>query len=662
MGERLGRYQVVKHLTSGGMAEVLLGRSDGIEGFERHVVLKRIRPEHAQDERFISMFVDEARLAAGLHHQHVVQVFDIGENDDGEFFFAMEYIHGEDLRKILSTVAKSRAHVPLGLVCAIVSAAASGLHYAHERKDNRGRPLNIVHRDISPSNILIGYDGAVKVLDFGIAKAAMRNAETVVGSLKGKCSYMSPEQCKGQSIDRRSDVYGLGVLLYELATTSRLFKGDNEYLVMDAIVNGKFALPQVRRPDLPSELSSIIMRALSVDPDRRFQTAEELRIALDQLAANLATASGAGAGPGAGPGPGLAGYMRKLFGERPEPWLERGSQRDLEQKQLIQHGSWSDVTSNAGGEASRRGTKTGTRRSANKNPSVVSAIGQSSTKVSPYETGPSMKFGWEASAPMQAVRNNKLWLAVPALALVAFGLWKFGLDKDAPKATPAPTPIATMTAPAAATTTPEPAKPVELPVPRAVAAPAPTAVVADTPTTPVVTVESPRKNAAPKQSQPQVKKAAPEKTEAPVAKVEIASTAPAPAPAPAPAAVAPTPVAAPAPAITTQVASPPDPAPAPAPMPKEIERQIATLSNATVSGVASDNARQLAACEKGAALHGDVSVSFQIDANGKVVKSQLSSTMKNPKVAGCILRSVQTWKFPRPMSGAAKGVYSISYQ
>lgn len=632
MAERLGRYQVVKHLTSGGMAEVLLGRSDGIEGFERHVVLKRIRPEHAQDERFISMFVDEARLAASLHHQHIVQVFDIGENDDGEFFFAMEYIHGEDLRRILSAAAKSRAHVPLGLVCAIVSAAASGLHYAHERKDNKGRPLNIVHRDISPSNILVGYDGSVKVLDFGIAKAAMRNAETVVGSLKGKCSYMSPEQCRGLTVDRRSDVYGLGVLLYELVTTSRLFKGDNEYLVMDAIVNGKFALPQVRRPDLPNELSSIIMRALSVDPERRFQTAEELRVALEQFAASHEMGSGSG----------LAAYMRKLFGERPEPWLERGSQRELELKQLIQRGSWSDVASDVG--------KTETRRSANKVPNAV-AVAQSSAKISPYETGPSIKFGWEAAAPIQAVRNNKLWLAVPALALIAFSLWKFGLDKEAPKATPAPTPVAAVMPPAAAAM-PAPVKRV-VPV---VATTAPAVVVAEAAPAPApVTVA--RKIAAPKQ-QPQVKKAAPEKTEAPAApatKVEIA------APAPAPTAPAPAPVAVPAPpAITTQVA--PAAVPAAAPAPKEIETQIATLSNATVSGAAADHARQLSACESGAALHGDVAVTFQIDGNGKVVKSQLSSTIKNPKVAGCILKSVQSWKFPRPMAGAAKGVYSISYQ
>src|SRR5262245_7872888 len=311
-GDRLGRYTVLKHLATGGMADVLLGRTDGIEGFERHVVLKRIRSEHAKDQRFIQMFLDEARVAANLHHQNIVQVYDIGESN-GEYFFAMEYIHGEDLRKLLSAVSKSRTHMPLGYVCLIVGAAAAGLHHAHERKGTDKKPLNNAHRDVSPSNILIGYDGAVKVVDFGIAKAAMRQVETRSGSLKGKVSYMSPEQCKGEDIDRRSDVYALGVLLYELATTTRLFKGENDYMQMDAIVHGKVPLPRVRRPDLPNELSSIIMRALSVDRNRRYQTADELRIALDQYAIKAGLTASTSA---------LASYMNKMFGQRPEPWLE----------------------------------------------------------------------------------------------------------------------------------------------------------------------------------------------------------------------------------------------------------------------------------------------------------------------------------------------------
>src|SRR3954464_6084178 len=205
MAVRLGRYEVLKHLASGGMADVLLGRTDGIEGFERHVVLKRIKPEHAKDARFIRMFLDEARVAATLHHQHIVQVHDIGESA-GEYFIAMEYLHGEDVRTLLSNASKSRTHVALGFAVAIVSAVAAGLHYAHERLGSDKRPLQIVHRDVSPSNILVGYDGSIKIVDFGIAKASMRE-ETRSGNLKGKLAYMSPEQCTGGEVDRRSDVY-----------------------------------------------------------------------------------------------------------------------------------------------------------------------------------------------------------------------------------------------------------------------------------------------------------------------------------------------------------------------------------------------------------------------------------------------------------------------
>src|SRR6185369_8350961 len=208
---------------------------------------------------FIRMFLDEARVAATLHHQHIVQVHDIGEAA-GEYFIAMEYVHGEDVRRILSRASKHRSHVPLGYAVAIVAAAAAGLHYAHERCDSNKQPLGIVHRDVSPSNILVGYDGSIKVVDFGIATASAQQ-ETRTGSLKGKLSYMSPEQCKGEVLDRRSDVYALGVVLYELATTTRMIKGDNDYLVMEQIVAGRISPPRVRRPDLPPELSEIILRA-----------------------------------------------------------------------------------------------------------------------------------------------------------------------------------------------------------------------------------------------------------------------------------------------------------------------------------------------------------------------------------------------------------------
>jgi serine/threonine protein kinase len=310
-GTRLGRYQVVKHLAHGGMAEVMIARTTGIEGFERHLVIKRIRSEQARDDQYVKMFLDEARLAAALHHQNIVQVHDIGETD-GEYFFAMEYIHGEDLRTVLTTLASRREQMPLAHVVTVVAAAAAGLHYAHEQRGSDRKPLGIVHRDVSPANILVGFDGGVKVVDFGIAKAALRSAETRSGTLKGKVSYMSPEQCIGTAVDRRSDVFALGVVLYELSTVRRLFKGSSDFLTMTAIVQGTIPSPSIHRRDLSKELEAIIMKALANKPEERYQSCEELRAALERFAenANLRTTNSS-----------LAAYMRSLCGNRPEPWL-----------------------------------------------------------------------------------------------------------------------------------------------------------------------------------------------------------------------------------------------------------------------------------------------------------------------------------------------------
>jgi serine/threonine-protein kinase len=322
VGEKLGRYEVLKRLASGGMADVMLARADGIEGFERHVVVKRIKAEHAKEPRFIAMFLDEAKLAATLHHQNIVQVFDIGEAD-GEYFIAMEYLHGDDVRRMLSVIAKKKAHVPLQHTLAITSAAAAGLHYAHERK--------IVHRDVSPSNVLVGYDGAVKLVDFGIAKA-MRQRDGKGGSFGGKLAYMSPEQCKGEAVDRRSDVWSLGVVLYELATTTRLFKGETDTAIIDQIVQGKIPLPRIRRADLTNELSSIILTALAPDPRRRYQTADELRAALD----GYASRNGQTSSPAE-----LGDYVKRLFGARPEPWLPGGLD---ESRPIAYRSSWTEMS------------------------------------------------------------------------------------------------------------------------------------------------------------------------------------------------------------------------------------------------------------------------------------------------------------------------------
>ncbi len=307
----LGRYELVRHLASGGMAEVLLARATGIEGFERHVVLKRIREAQARDARFVQMFLDEARLAASLHHTNIAQVHDIGQ-DDGEYFFAMEYVHGEDLRKLLMHLAEREQKVPFEHIITIVASAAAALHHAHEHRSADRKLLGIVHRDVSPANILVGYDGNVKVVDFGIAKATQRTTETQSGVMKGKVAYMSPEQCVGQPVDRRSDIFCLGIVLYELVTVRRLFKGENDFLTMSSITHGVIPKPSELRVDLAPELEAIILKALAAKPEDRYQTADEMRQALERYAttAHLRTST-----------TGLADFMRAQFGERPVPWL-----------------------------------------------------------------------------------------------------------------------------------------------------------------------------------------------------------------------------------------------------------------------------------------------------------------------------------------------------
>jgi len=316
----LGRYQILKPLAKGGMAEVFLARTIGIKGFERHVVLKFIRVEHGANPQTVEMLLDEARLVAALHHRNIVQVHDVGQAE-GQYFFAMEYVHGEDARALLRKVKDTKTQLPFAHILTIVSAAAAGLHYAHEMRGPDRKPLNIVHRDISPGNILLGFDGGVKVVDFGIAKTDRQEENTRAGELKGKVGYMSPEQCKALPLDRRTDIYMLGIVLYELCTVRRLFKGENRFQTMQQIVEGNIAPPSRYRKDIPDELEQIIMKALATDPADRYQTADDLRLVLEAFAtrANFQISPSK-----------LSDYLKDLFGERLEPWLVDAPPPDAE--------------------------------------------------------------------------------------------------------------------------------------------------------------------------------------------------------------------------------------------------------------------------------------------------------------------------------------------
>jgi serine/threonine protein kinase len=282
---RLGKYELIRRIAVGGMAEIFLARVKAVHGFEKLVVVKRILPQYAEDEDFVRMLLDEARLAATLHHPNIVQVYDMGiDEETGQSFFAMEYVRGQDLRRIIRGCNEKETWLPLEHVLNIVIGTAGGLHHAHEQVGLDGRPLAIVHRDVSPSNILVTYAGAVKLVDFGIAKATGAQSTTRHGTLKGKIPYMSPEQCRGERLDRRSDIFSLGTVLWELSTGSRLFKADNELATLSRIANEDPPPPSWKRPDYPKALEEIVMRALTRDRDARYQTAQELQLDLEEFA------------------------------------------------------------------------------------------------------------------------------------------------------------------------------------------------------------------------------------------------------------------------------------------------------------------------------------------------------------------------------------------
>lgn len=314
-GEKLGNYELSSRLTAGGMAEIYLARTHGTG---EQVVVKMLRPRFAQDPTFVRMFMDEARLAAQLEHPNIGRVRDIGEQG-GRCFIAMEHLHGHDARELLEHAIGHGRRIPLAHALAVVRQVAAGLHYAHEKRDDSGRALHIVHRDVSPSNIFITYEGAVKLVDFGLARAASHHSQSAAGTVHGKSAYMSPEQCKGQKLDRRSDIFSLGVVLHELTTSRRLFRsdpGESHRVVMDRIVSGEVPAPTTVIPDYPARLEAIVMRALAGDPHKRYATARALLADIDALVKGTRMASSNAE---------LAAYLREVFGA-PEP--ESGESAD----------------------------------------------------------------------------------------------------------------------------------------------------------------------------------------------------------------------------------------------------------------------------------------------------------------------------------------------
>jgi eukaryotic-like serine/threonine-protein kinase len=270
-----GKYEILRRIAVGGMAGIYLAVQRGSHGFEKVVVLKVILPELSTNDEFISMFLDEARLAATLEHTNVVRVYDFG-SIDGRYYLCMEHLPGEDLSSVLQRLKSIQRPVPQATAFDVVIGAAIGLDYVHRLSDSMGRPLNIVHRDVSPSNIIVTYHGQVKLVDFGIARATSNINQTAVGTLKGKVAYVSPEQAAGDVIDGRSDIFALGTVLYELLTGVRLFKRESDLATLRAVVSESIAPPSTLRPDLPPEADRIVLKALSRPLEQRYQSGAEM--------------------------------------------------------------------------------------------------------------------------------------------------------------------------------------------------------------------------------------------------------------------------------------------------------------------------------------------------------------------------------------------------
>jgi serine/threonine protein kinase len=307
----LKKYELLCRLAQGGMAELWLARSKGLGGFEKTLVIKRILPSYAKHAEFVKMFLDEARIAATLQHSNVVQVFDV-DSVDGNVFMAMEFLHGQDLRTILERLERKKLTMPLEHAMAIVLSVCAGLSYAHEKVGAEGRPLDIVHRDVSPANVIVTYDGNVKIIDFGIARATGKLADnTQYGIIKGKLGYMSPEQCLCEPLDKQSDVFCIGILLWEMTVGRPLFPNHDQYKAFAATCDEDAPLPSLFDRRYPPELERIVMKALRRRRDERYPNAQELQRDLEKvvLERKLPVTPF-----------GLTAWMQKIFGRELEAW------------------------------------------------------------------------------------------------------------------------------------------------------------------------------------------------------------------------------------------------------------------------------------------------------------------------------------------------------
>ena len=474
-GATIGQYVLQRQLAVGGMAEIWLATTQGPAGFQKDVVIKRILPQFATDARFVEMFLDEARLAASLSHPHIVSIFNLGQDGDS-YFIAMEFIEGFDLSRLIVRAKTRGLSIPAHIAVRIVADACAGLDYAHNFVDREGKRVGLVHRDISPHNLLISRNGVVKLVDFGVAKAASSVHKTQTGMVKGKLAYLSPEQIHAKVLDGRSDIFAMGIVLYELLTGERPFGGDSELLAISAILNEPHQPMSNFRTDLPAGLDEIIARALEKRAQDRFQSAAEMERALEQWLKEqqqLVTQRD------------LADFLTGLFSERPAvptgggpTLLGEADAVSSTRLETATEGAWAGAVQASApqqsfaktavvlGAAPALGLSSDT---ALNSPDMKAVSHAAHAVITPDPSSPARPLPgnrWLASppAPMPepAVEphapklGSKLWVGVAIAVLLAGGWWLMRSEAPAPPAAPQAAVVAEA-APAVAPPEPTPA-------------------------------------------------------------------------------------------------------------------------------------------------------------------------------------------------------------
>jgi TonB family protein len=623
--DHFGQYEILERIASGGMAELYKAKRTGVEGFQKIVAIKKILPHLADDEEFITMFADEAKLAAQLNHPNIIHIYDLGKIQAGGYFIAMEYVDGRDLRAIQKSGRELGVPLPVPLAVYIASKVASALDYAHRRRDAEGHDLHIVHRDVSPQNILISYEGDIKLCDFGIAKATSKASQTQSGALKGKLQYMSPEQAWGKPIDRRSDLFSLGVVLHELLTGDRLFRGDTDIEVLEKVRSAEVAPPSRSNPEVPKNLDGVLLRCLAKDPEERYANASDLLRDLDSVLYSYTPAPGSAD---------IAIYLHRLQAE--ETAVAEARAREAAQAQQAQ------AQTPAGGldeTARRRKSKaapirrTGPAPKPSEPPTPASPPPPSKPArpappppPEPSHTSSPEIFASAARAEAETGKRTPLFIAIgiAAAALAGFGIWKMTKSQ----ATPAPAVVPTH-APAVVVAT-------EVPAPAAVPTAAP-AIDAK-----AVEAEVQRQLAAKRRELEKAAAAA-----APAAKKTEAAAAAEPTSPPAqPTEAPPTPV----PTRPEPSPVPTEPPPTVPPLPPAHETQRGDLVGPgagviepVLQSVPRVNYPPLARERR---IAGKVVVLVQVDENGKVIEARVQQGLPGQDpVNAAVLAAVRNAKF-----------------